>query len=85
MFYLIDGNHLYPIVDKTQQHMISQRIDKPTRTFKPKKKELEIRLVKVLQENEGLYEKLCNNVDDILSQNDIVVSKNEGVVHDIFL
>jgi hypothetical protein len=78
LFYLIDGNHLYPIVDKTQQHMISQRIDKTTRTFKPKRKEPEIRLVTVLQENKGLNEQLYNNVDDILSQNDIVVSKTRG-------
>ena len=36
LFYMIENNHLYPIVNKEHQRSLSQIKDKPKKTFKPK-------------------------------------------------
>ena len=80
---MIEGSHLYPIVNKTHQKSISQINDiRAKKIFKPKETKPTKRTVNIFHRPDDILEMLkCKGVQ---SKDDIFVCTTPTVVHDLF-
>ncbi len=88
---MIDGGHLYPIINKHHQRSLAQIKDNPKRTFKPKQEKTTKRKVNVFHRPENILMMLGHKksteyeIFDIKQcENDIFVCTTPNVVHDLF-
>jgi len=83
LFYMIEGNHLYPIVNKTHQKSIAQINDIcAKKIFKPKETKPTKRTVNIFHRPDDILEMLKH--EDVQSKDDIFVCTTPTVVHDLF-
>ena len=83
LFYMIEGGHLYPIVNKTHQKSISQIKDICTKKkFKPKETKPTKRTVNIFYRPDDILEML--KCEETQSKHDIFVCTTPTVVHDLF-
>ena len=80
---MIEGGHLYPIVNKTHQTPISQiTYINIKQVFKPKEAKPTKRTVNIFHRPNDILEML--KCEDVQSKDDIFVCTTPTVVHDLF-
>jgi len=83
LHYMVEGGHLYPIVNKTHQKSISQIKDiNIKKVFKPKEQKPTKRTVNIFHRPDEFLEML--KCEDVKSKNDMFVCTTPTVVHDLF-